>query len=375
MIKRSVYMFVAIILVIGALVLIKVHQVREAIAAAQRNRPPPASVSTIKASVQDWQQRLHSVGSIVAVKGVTLSNELAGTIRQIAFESGDRVKQGALLVHLDTSTDEAQLQGLEAQAELARLSLDRARDLRKNLTNSQADLDAAQAQFDSAVAAVNGVKATIAKKVIRAPFSGELGIRLVNLGQYLPAGTPIVSLQALDPLFVNFSLPQQDFHSLKIGQSVELRVDSYPGRGFTGKITAINSQVDDATRNIEVQATLPNPDNLLRPGMFASVNVVLAEHDQFVTLPQTAIVYNPYGDAVYVVKETKSPTGGTSLIARQQFVKLGDTRGDQVAITKGVAAGDVVITSGQIKLRNGIPVLINNSVLPEDNPAPTPPNT
>ena len=375
MIKRSLYMFVAIILVIGALVLIKVHQVREAIAAAQRNRPPPASVSTIKASVQDWQQRLHSVGSIVAVKGVTLSNELAGTIRQIAFESGDRVKQGALLVHLDTSTDEAQLHGLEAQAELARLSLDRARDLRKNQTNSQADLDAAQAQFDSAVAAVNGVKATIAKKVIRAPFSGELGIRLVNLGQYLPAGTPIVSLQALDPLYVNFTLPQQALRSLQIGQAVEMKVDTYPGRVFAGKITALNAQVDDATRNIEVQATLPNPDNLLRPGMFASVDVILAGHEPFVTLPQTAIVYNPYGDAVYVVTETKSPTGGTALIARQQFVKLGDTRGDQVAITKGVAAGDVVVTSGQIKLRNGIPVLINNSVLPEDNPAPTPPNT
>ncbi len=375
MIKRSLYMLVAIILVVGALVFIKVHEIRGAIAAAQHNRPPPPTVSTIKASVQDWQTHLHAVGSIVAVKGVTVSNELAGTIEKIAFDSGDRVKQGALLVHLDTSTDEAQLHGLQAQAELARLSLERARDLRQNQTNSQADLDAAQAQYDSAVAAVNQVKATIAKKVIRAPFTGQLGIRLVNLGQYLPAGTPIVSLQALDPLYINFTLPQQDLRSLKIGQSVEMKVDTYPGRVFAGKVTALNSQIDDATRNIEVQATLPNPDQLLRPGMFASVDVVLAEHDRFVTLPQTAVVYNPYGDAVYVVKETKSPTGGTMLIARQQFVKLGDTRGDQVAVTKGVEAGDVVVTAGQIKLRNGIPVLINNSVLPEDNPAPTPPNT
>lgn len=375
MLKRSLYMLAAIVVVVAVLGFIKYREIRGAIAAAEANRPAPPAVSTIKATVEDWQLRYHAVGSVMAVKGVTVSNELAGSITKIAFDSGDRVKQGALLVHLDTSTDEAQLKGLEAQAELARISLVRARDLRKNRTNSQAELDAAQSQYDSAVSAVDALKATIAKKIIRAPFSGVLGIREVNLGQYLAAGTPIVSLQALQPLYVNFTLPQQDFAELKVGQRVELKVDTYPNRTFTGKVTALNSEVDDATRNIQVQATLPNPDDLLRPGMFASVDVIRAEHDRFITLPQTAIVYNPYGDAVYVVKSAKGANGKEMLTARQVFVKLGDTRGDQVAVTSGLEAGDVVVTAGQLKLRNGIPVEINNSVLPGNNPAPTPPNT
>ncbi|HTT56502.1 MAG TPA: efflux RND transporter periplasmic adaptor subunit [Opitutaceae bacterium] len=377
MLKRTFLMLGAIAVVVAVLAFIKYRQISAMIAAGKAAKQPPVAVASTTAAAQVWQRQFHAVGSVVAVKGVTVSNELAGTIRKIAFESGDRVKQGDLLVQLDIAPDEAQLRGLKAQAELSKLNLDRAQDLRRNNTNAQADLDAAQAQYDQAVAAVDALAATIAKKVITAPFDGRLGIRQVDLGQYLAAGTPIVSLQALNPVYVDFSLPQQDVVELQIGQTVQVRVDAYDGENFPGTVTAINSKVDDATRNIEVQATLPNPQERLKPGMFASVDVVLPQKDRFVTLPQAAVVYNPYGDAVYVIEKPGADAGAAAdaLVARQRFVQLGETRGDQVAVLKGINPGDQVVTAGQLKLRNGAAVQINNSAQPGDNPAPQLPNT
>ncbi len=375
MLKRFFLMLGAIIVVVAALAFIKYRQVSGIIARSKAMRPPPIAVACTTAGETVWQRQRHAVGSLAAAEGVTVSNELVGKVKKIAFESGARVQQGDLLVQLDIAPDEAQLRGLAAQATLARINLERAEDLRRNNTNAQADMDAAQAQYDQAVAAVDNLKGTIAKKVITAPFAGRLGIRQVDLGQYLAAGTPIVTLQALDPIFVNFSLPQQDLVGLTVGQAVEVKLDAYPGETFKGAVTAINAKVDDATRNIQVQATLPNPQERLKPGMFASVDVLQAQEDKFVTLPQAAIVYNPYGNAVYVLEQTKDTAGAPTLLARQRFVQLGETRGDQVAVLKGVSPGDQVVTAGQLKLRNGAAVQINNSVEPADDPAPNLPNT
>ena len=305
---------------------------------------------------------------------MTVCNELSGTVQKIGFESGDQVKQGDLLVQLDISTDTAQLRGLQAQADLARLNLDRALDLRHSGTNTQADLDAAQAQFQQTQAAVDTQKTVIAKKNIVAPFAGHLGLRQVNLGQFLAVGTPIVTLQAVDPIYVNFALPQQETVDLTAGQKVQVRIDAYPDDVFDGAINALNAKVDEASRNLQVQATLANAGGKLKPGMFGTVDVVLPRQSRLLTLPQAAIVYNPYGNAVYVIEKAKDESGVESLIARQRFVQLGDTRGDQVAVLKGVQVGEEVVTSGQLKLRNGAPVAVNNSITPENNPAPTLPN-
>jgi membrane fusion protein (multidrug efflux system) len=375
MLKRFLLMVAAIVVVVAALAFIKYRQVSAAIARSKAMRPPPIAVASTTGTAQVWQRRLHAVGSLAAVEGVTVSNELAGTVKKIAFESGAAVKQGDLLVQLDIAPDEAQLRGLQAQATLARINLERAQDLRRNSTNAQADLDAAEAQYEEAVANVDNLKGTIAKKVITAPFAGRLGIRQVDLGLYLAAGTPIVSLQALDPIYVDFALPQQNLVNLRVGQAVQVKLDAYPGEIFKGAINAINSKVDTATRNIQVQATLPNPEERLKPGMFASVDVLLPQQDKFVTVPQTAIVYNPYGNAVYVIEQSLDAPGGGALVVRQRFVQLGETRGDQVAVLKGINPGDQIVTAGQLKLRNGVAVQVNNSVQPADDPAPSLPNT
>jgi membrane fusion protein (multidrug efflux system) len=375
MLKRWLLMLAAVVTVVAAIALFKVHQIKAGAAMMQKMRPPPIAVATIGAAEQVWQRQFHAVGSLAAVEGVTVSNELAGTIEKIAFESGNQVRQGDLLVQFIIAPDEAQVRGAEAQATLARLSLSRAKDLRTQGTNAQSDLDVADAQFQQATALVDNLKATIAKKVITAPFSGQLGIRQVNIGQFLPVGTPIVTLQALDPLYVNFALPQQDVVGLSVGQKVQVRIDAYPTEVFGGVVSALNSKVDDATRNLEIQAMLPNADGRLKPGMFGSVDVLQPNEDRFITLPQSAIVYNPYGNAVYVVEQGKDEQGAPVLLARQRFVQLGETRGDQVAVLKGVAAGEQVVTAGQLKLRNGAAVQINNSVQPENSAAPTPSNT
>jgi len=338
-------------------------------------KPPPVTVSTITAEASVWQQQFHAVGGLVAVQGVAVSNELAGTVAGIAFDSGQLVKQGDLLVQLDTSTDQAQLRGFEAQNKLAQLSLKRAEELHKANVNAQSDLDTARALAEQAAAGVDNERAIIAKKTICAPFAGRIGIRQVNLGQFLPPGSPIAALEAFDPIYVDFFLPQQEGVHVVPGQAVRMTVDAYPGRVFTGTVSAVNSEVDPSTRNLQVRATLENPDEQLKAGMFASVDVLLPEQGKFITLPQTAVVYNPYGDTVYVVDRSKDASGAEVLAARQRFVQLGDTRGDEVAVVKGVEAGEEIVTAGQIKLRNGSPVQINNSVRPPNSPAPTPPNT
>jgi membrane fusion protein (multidrug efflux system) len=375
MLKRWLYMLAAVIAIVAVIALIKVHQIKAGMAMMQKMRPPPISVAAIRATQQPWQRQLHAVGSFVAVQGVTVSNELAGTIEKISFESGAPVKQGDLLVRFNIAPDEAQLRGAEAQATLARINLNRAKDLRAQGTNAQSDLDIAQAEYLQATALVDSLTATIAKKVITAPFAGRLGIRQVNLGQFLAVGTPIVTLQSLDPLYINISLPQQDVVGLSVGEKVQITVDAYPGVVFSGAISALNSKVDDATRNLEIQATASNADGRLKPGMFGSVDVLQPKEDRFLVLPQTAIVYNPYGNAVYIVEQEKDAQGEPTLVARQQFVQLGETRGDQVAVLKGVAVGDQVVTAGQLKLRNGAAVQINDAVQPENEAAPTPPNT
>ena len=373
--KRTLGMIAAVLIVVGALAALKYRSIHQATAARAAAKPPPVTVAAINAAETTWQRQLHAPGNLTAAQGVTVSNELPGSVAKIDFESGQHVQQGDLLVQLDVSTDEAQLRGLEAQADLTKVSLQRARELRATNANPQSDLDSAEAQYKQAVANVDNQRAVIAKKPIRAPFTGRVGIRQVNLGQYLAAGSEIVTLQAFDPIYVNFYLPEQDITDLRTGQAVRIIVEAYPGTTFTGTISAINAKTDDATHNVQVQATLRNLDERLVPGMFATTDVVLPRQDKFVTVPETAIVYNPYGNAVYVIEKPSGPGGAEPLVARQRFVQLGETRGDQVAVVKGVQVGDEIVTAGQLKLRNGSPVRIDNTVQLSSNPAPQPPNT
>ena len=372
--KRSIGMAVGVILVIGAIAAWKFFTIRAMIAKMSMQKPAPTMVSSMKATEEIWERRLHAVGSFAAIEGITVANELDGMVVKVAFESGAQVNQGDLLVQLDVSTEQAQLASAEASADLARLNLKRAQELRAKDTNSQADLDVGEAQARQTVANADAIRAIIAKKTIRAPFAGRTGIRQVNFGQFIRAGTAIVPLQSLDPIYINFALPQQDVTGLTVGQSVQVAIDAYPGQVFAGAINALNAKVDDATRNLQVQATLRNADGKLRAGMFGTVDVLLPQKNNFVTLSQTAIVYNPYGNAVYVVEKSTEDANAGGLVARQRFVQMGETRGDQVAILKGVQAGEEIITSGQLKLRNGAVIAINNTIAPASNPAPTPAN-
>jgi len=353
---------------------IKGLQIFTLIASAKNQVIPPDTVTTAQAREELWQPTLNAVGSIAAVEGTTLANELAGTVTRIAFESGGRVKKGDLLVQLDTSAEEAQLASAEANAEWARVSLKRARELRAQNTNSESDLDSANAQAKQADANVANIQASIAKKNITAPFDGRVGIRLVSLGQYLPAGTPIVSLQSLDPIYVNFSFPQQRLADLAPGLPVRVTTDALPGQSVEGKITAIDPQVDDSTRNVQVQATMANPAEKLRPGMYSDVAVLLPAHNKVLVIPETAVLYAPYGDSVFVVEDVKNPDadGGSGKILRQQFVRLGETRGDFVQVVSGLQAGDTVVSSGVFKLRNKESVVIDNTLAPNAQLAPKP---
>jgi len=383
MVKRMILMLVVMAAVLGGIFgwwTYKGIQMGKTMAAMQR---PPVTVSATEARDEVWQPALHAVGTLAAVHGVVLANELGGTVDKIAFESGTAVKKGALLVQLDTSSEQAQLRSLEASVELARQTLDRAKQLRAANVNAQSDYDTAKSQYDQAVANADNLRATIVKKTITAPFDGRLGIRQVDLGQYLPAGTPIVSLQSLDPVYVNFTLPQQDVKNIKTGQKLAVRIDAYPGDTFEGEVTAFDVKLDDTTRAVQIQGTLANADGRLRPGMFARVDALLPRQDKTVTLPQTAIIYNPYGDAVYVVEPekdkdgnpVKDAQGNPRLVTHQKFVTVGETRGDQVAIVSGVKAGEMIVTAGQLKLRNGASVVISNKVPVADSPAPKLPNT
>ncbi|QYM80219.1 efflux RND transporter periplasmic adaptor subunit [Horticoccus luteus] len=384
MAKRMILMLVLTLAVLGGVFGWWIYKGMKMGKAMAAQKPAPTAVSAAVAKADTWEPTLHAVGSLAAVQGVTLSAEVAGKVVRINFESGQKVKKGDALVELSVSTEKAQLAAAEAAMALAESNFKRTNGLFEKKTLSQSELDAADAQLKQAQAQAAGLKAMIAKKTIRAPFDGDLGIRLINLGEVLKEGQAVVDLQALDPIYVNFTLPQQDVKSIKSQQPINLTVDAYPGETFKGKVNALDSRLDPTTRSLQVQATLENKDGRLRPGMFGSVDVLLpAQKRDVVVVPQTAIIYNPYGNAVYIIEpakdkeghEVKDEKGQPALSVRQQFVKLGDTRGDVVAIEDGVKPGERVVTAGQLKLRNGVEVTINNSIAPATNTAPTPPNT
>jgi len=373
MLKKLIITTGGLLVVLALIGGIKGLQIFTLIAAGKNQVIPPDTVTTAQAREEFWQPTLNAVGSIAAVEGTTLANELAGTVTKIAFESGVRVKKGDLLVQLDTSAEEAQLASAEANAEWTRVSLKRARELHAQNTNSESDLDSAEAQAKQADANVANIQASIAKKNITAPFDGRVGIRLVSLGQYLPAGTPIVSLQSLDPIYVNFSLPQQRLAELARDLPVRVTTDALPGQAVEGKITAIDPQVDDSTRNVQVQATMANPGEKLHPGMYADVAVLRPAQNKVLVIPETAVLYAPYGDSVFIVEDAKNPeAGGSGKVLRQQFVRLGETRGDFVAVVSGLKAGDTVVSSGVFKLRNRESVTVDNTLAPDAQLAPKP---
>jgi membrane fusion protein (multidrug efflux system) len=366
---------VTILCVVGAVVLlvgIKGAQIRTMIHAGKAFVPPPEAVSSATAKVVEWEASRAAIGTLVAMRGVTLAAELPGMVREITFDSGTSVQKGAVLVRLDTSTEEAQLQAAQADAALAKISLDRAESLRRGGSNSPADMDAAQAKAKAAEANVAMLRATIAKKTVRAPFAGRIAIRQVELGQVLSPGTPIASLQSVDPIYAEFSMPQQAISSLTLGQAALLRTDAFPSGKWEGKITTINSEVDVATRSVRIRATFPNIDGRLRPGMFANVDVVTPKKDSVLIVPATAVVYAPYGDSVYVLEREKDPAGKEKTVARQRFVRLGDRQGDFVGVTAGLKAGETVVGSGAFKLRNGATVAVNDALAPKPEFAPTP---
>ncbi|HTO86917.1 MAG TPA: efflux RND transporter periplasmic adaptor subunit [Thermoanaerobaculia bacterium] len=371
MAKRMILMLLIVAALLGAIAMVKARQVQSAIKQNSSYRPPPEAVTTVVAREEPWAATLGSIGTVVAVRGVTVSADLAGIVYRINFESGKAVQQGEVLVELDTRQEKAQLAAAEAQRDLARLSLERMRGLSAEGVAAQADLDQAEATQKSADARVGEIRATIERKTIRAPFSGILGIRQVNLGQYLTDGAPVVPLQALDPIYVNFSVPQQQVARLRTGEAVVVTAEG-AGVSATGRVTAVDSVVDPATRNVQVQATLANPGGKLRPGMFVQTSLTTGSSDSVIALPASAISYAPYGDSVFVVEDMKDPKGQSYRGVRQQFVKVGGGRGDQVAIVSGVKPGQEIVTSGVFKLRNGAAVQINNKVQPGNNPAPRP---
>ncbi len=334
---------------------------------------PPVTVTAMRAEYEPWQPRLKAVGSLRAVRGVDVTSEIAGMVRALHFSSGDDVEQGRVLVELNADADVAQLHALEASADLAQTTYERDKKQFEVQAVSQATLDSEAADLRSKRAMVAQEQALVDKKTIRAPFSGRLGISTVNPGQYVNPGDKIVTLQSLDSMYVDFYLPQQELSRLALRQTVAVTTDSYPGRTFSGRITAINPKVDPDTRNIQVEATIANPKHELLPGMFATVDVRAGAVQRYLTVPQAAVTYNPYGDTVFVVEEQgKGPQGKPVQTVKQSFVTVGETRGDQVSILAGVREGEMVVTSGQLKLKNGSVVIIDNRVQPENEPAPRP---
>jgi len=371
MAKRMVVMLLAMAAILSVIGLVKYRQIQAA-TSGSAYQPPPEAITTIVARQESWERTLDAIGTVAAVNGVTVSADLPGVVEEIRFDSGTAVRTGDLLLKLDTRQEEAQLAQAEAQRELAALNLERIRGLREEGITSQADLDQATAASKQAEARVGEIRATIHRKVIRAPFSGILGIRQVNLGQYLQGGDPIVPLQSLDPIHVDFSVPQEKIGQALADQAVRVVAENLPGAAPEGKITAVDSVVDPATRNVLVQATFTNPEGALRPGMFVRVQVIQTDRQPVITLPASAIRYAPYGNSVFVVADLKGPKGEAYRGVRQQFVKLGPERGDQVAVLSGVEPGEEVVTSGVFKLRNGAAVLVNNEVQPGNDPSPRP---
>jgi membrane fusion protein (multidrug efflux system) len=371
MVKRMILMLALTGVFIAGLGFVKYRQIQSAIAQGAF-QPPPEAVTTIVAQQESWPSTISAIGTIAAVQGVTVSADLPGTVARIGFQSGTSVREGAVLVELDTRQERAQLAAVDAQRDLARINFERMLGLVKEGVVSRADYDRATSEHKESEARVGEIRATIDRKTIRAPFSGILGIRQVNLGQYLSAGDPVVPLQSLHPIYVNFGVPQQEAVQVRKGRSVQITAQDLAGLEFTGRVSAINSVVDEATRNVQVQATLANPGGKLRPGMFVQTQLPLGASRPVIALPASGINYAPYGDSVFVVTDLKGENGKTYRGVRQQFVKLGGARGDQVAILSGVNPGDEVVTSGVFKLRNGAAVRVNNKVRPPNNPAPSP---
>jgi membrane fusion protein (multidrug efflux system) len=370
MVKRMLIMLTVTLTAIGVLGFVKFQQIQTAIAEGAAFQPPPEAVTTIVAAQEEWPTTLNAIGTIAAVQGVVVSADLPGVVDRIAFDSGRSVQKGDILAELDTRQERAQLAAIEAQRDLARLNFDRMKGLLTERAISQAEFDRAMAEQKQTDAQVGEIQATIQRKTIRAPFSGVLGIRQVNLGQYLAAGDPLVPLQSLDPIYVNFGVPQQDVGQIRVGHRVRVTANDITGAEFVGRVTAVDSIVDPATRNIQVQATLANPAGRLRSGMFGQTELSLGTARTVVPVPASAISYAPFGDSVFVVADLKAENGQTYRGVRQQFVKLGGARGDQVAIVSGIQPGDEVVTSGVFKLRNGVGVVINNKVQPANTRAP-----
>jgi len=398
--KRMIIMIVAVLALIGIIAGIKVLMIMNMLSGMKP--PPPAVITSAKTSYQQWQPELRAVGTLRAARGADLALEVAGLVGRVNVRSGDDVKAGQLLLELVTTDEVANLHQLEAQTALAQLTFERAKKQIAVHVIAQADYDNAAADLKVKQAAVAQQQAIISKKQLRAPFAGRAGIVTITPGSYLNAGTVIVTLQQLDPEYVDFFVPQKSLGQVQVGRSATLTLDAFPGKSFSSTVNAVNPRVDTDTRNVLVEARVPNPDRLLSPGMFVNVAVESGSQQRYLTLPQTAVVYNPYGETVYVVrtksqfdadqaaaapkdadpvdkppapkKASKGPAQlpADALVVEQTFVTTGPTRGDQVAILSGIEAGVEVVTSGQIKLKNGAPVRIDNSVRPSDNPNPTP---
>jgi len=373
MIKKLMITITSLALLLGVPAAIKLQQF--SVMAAATMEMPPEKVTADTARLEHWPNTITSTGSLVAVQGVTISAELGGKITEIAFESGDKVKAGDLLVRMDISAEEAQLRSAEAAAKLARITLDRNRDLRANKTVSQSDLDTSEANYKQATAQADNVRAAIEKKTLRAPFAGHLGLRQVNLGQIIEVGNEIVTLQAIKPIYVDFSVPQQQFSLLTPGSEIRVTTDAAPSNTFEGKIEAVNPEIDPVTRSVRVRATLANTEELLRPGMFANVEIMLPTTQDVLAIPATSVLYAPYGDTVFVIEESKDEkTGQTQKTLRQQIVRLGRARGDFVAVEEGLKAGETVVTTGAFKLRPKMAVEVDNTLAPNAQLSPQPAN-
>lgn len=372
MAKRMILMLTVMAVLVAVLGFVKVRQFQAMAQQFAAMQPPPEAVTTIVAAREEWPATISAIGTVAPVQGVTVSADLPGIVERIAFDSGRGVEQGDVLVELDTRQERAQLTAAEAQLELTRLNFERMQRLVAEDAVSRAEFDSAAAAHRQADARIHEIRATIERKTIRAPFSGVLGIRQVNLGQYLSGGDPVVPLQSLNPIYVNFGVPQQEVAQIRLGRTVRITANDLGEAEFTGRVSAIDSIADAATRNVQVQTTLANTGAKLRPGMFVQAQVILGATRSVIALPASAINYAPYGDSVFVIADLKNEQGQTYRGVRQQVVKLGATRGDQIAVLSGINPGEEIVTSGVFKLRNGAAVQINNSVQPANSRAPKP---
>ena len=370
--KRILLALAGLVILIVILGTIKALQIGAMIEQGKKFVPPPETVTSAAVKADSWETALTAVGTLNAVQGVTVAAELPGKVVSIAFEAGSAVKKGDILLRQDTSSEEAQLPGAMAQVNLTRLNLERSEQLLAKGMIARVDRDNAVANAEQAKALADNIRATISKKTVRAPFSGHLGIRQVNLGQLLREGDPIVTLQSLDPIYVDFTLPQQQFPMVKSGLTVRVTSDALPGETIEGRVTAVSPQVDTDTRNIKIEATVSNRGLKLRPGMFVNVAVGLPVRLTVLAIPATAVLYAPYGDSVFVIEEAKGGKGGKTL--RQQFIRLGQKQGDFVAVTSGLKEGEAIVSTGVFKLRNGQSVVVDNKLVPDFQKAPSPGN-